>query len=230
MRAPARGRPTPLPFLTDQYVRVDMIAAGLIAGALVVGLALGDEYGRVWRLALEVPIWAVMAILIARAEALRSLLRDLGPWRTALVAGVPFLMVVGQVMNNQNRSYPFPPWAMYSETMPSDSFTEYELELASGRRLQFPFDQLAPRFARSFKDRFNADIEMAAFPGDRADVNARAAALVERDLDRLIALYERRFDGDRVRSLRVMRVTVPIRSYAGPASLVRRELARRDRS
>lgn len=211
-------------------MRVEAIAAGLIAAALVVGLALGDEYGRVWRLALEVPVWIVMAVLIARAEALRSLLRDVGAWRTALVAGVPLLMVVGQVMNNQNRSYPFPPWAMYAETMPSDSFTEYELELASGRRLQFPFDEFAPRFARSFKERFNADIETAALAGARADVKAQAAALIERDLDRLIALYERRFDGDRVRSLRVMRVTVPIRSYAGPTSLVRRELARRDRS
>lgn len=195
-----------------------VLAVAWWAIAVAIGLLLADEYGRVPRLVGEAPVWLALAVLVVRDRGFQALLRELGP-RAALIATVPALMVVGQVVNNENRTYPFPPWAMYRETSPRNSFTEFELELVSGRRVAYPFNEVVPRFGRAFKNRF----AWALSYGAGSEPPAEATGLHRRDLEHLVRLYARLHPDDRVRRIRAFEVTVPIERYAGRASVVRRE-------
>jgi hypothetical protein len=138
---------------------------------------------------------AVTVAIVALAAPPRVLDRRIS---LAAVATLVLLLPLGQVLNDQRRSYPFVSWTMYSTAMPA-SYRDYVIVDDEERESRYPFHLIAFSSPWAFMARL-----------DRAIGRCRCAQgdpLVDATLAGLARIYERRI-GHRVAEFRVYDVAV----------------------
>jgi len=175
---------------------------------------------------LEALLYAALALWLASRRPVRELVRALGPGQRAFAAALVAALVGGQLFDDGARTFPFVPWAMYTQRSPGDPvFCEYRLRRASGSLEDLT--AFRPGAAMSVQMHHRLEVLSAQIEG-AGDEAARTNLL--RDYDHVLqtvaaAAASRRSDDPPV-AVEVERVTVPLRSYSGPESL-RREPFRR---
>jgi hypothetical protein len=168
---------------------------------------------------IEAVIYMGLLALLAVHPGMRRLARDIpGGYRLAS-ASLIILLVAGQLANEGEAMFPFVQWQMYTRQAPSDPVVlEYTGVTRAGE--DQPLNVLG--VASSVGLRWPLSISISRY--HRAQVASERAAHAEdcRDRLRVIAgLYNQRFAGEPIETLRVWQRRIPIVDYQGPESITR---------
>ncbi len=159
---------------------------------------------------------------LASFPALRELFAGLGKGRQIFFLGLAGLIFIGQIASDNRRLYPFLQWRMYCSINPTDSYVEYAATHASGTRSHLPFAKLAPTTStHDFMERFGHKVKKIADPAAPTADEAARLALFREEMSELMKIYNARHAADPIRAIEVSVRRVPVRTYAGKASVER---------
>src|SRR5262245_28701508 len=105
------------------------------------GLALvGRRHGGAAGIAIgEASVLLALGLVLWRHAGVRATLRNLDPVLRAVAVLLPGLLVVGQVLGQGDRLYPFVTWPLYTSSLAANpSYHEYTATLADGREAPLP--------------------------------------------------------------------------------------------
>ena len=114
-----------------------------------------------------------------------------------------YLIAIGQVNKSPQQIYPFTYWGMYSQTMPSQGYHEYLLELDNKNSIHYPFELVTFTSQRAFMRKLR-NLQRSA------EDSEQDAELLNQTAEALIAIYEQANPGQSVRSFTINRVHVSV--------------------
>lgn len=113
-----------------------------------------------------------------------------------------YLLVVGQVNKTPSQTYPFVNWSMYSQTLPSPSYTEHIITLQDGSRIHYPYEYITFTSPRAFMRKV-----------ERIETEARdsGSKLLRETVAGLIDIYEKENPNKEVASFSLIEniITIP---------------------
>ncbi len=170
----------------------------------------------------EIAAFLALALLLARHPRVRITLRRLDPRRRLLVVLLPALVVVGQVVNLDDRLFPFVTWELYTSSIPSNpAYHDYTAAFPSGRVITLP----QPRLFPSLGGRVGVVLEglsVRALHSRAGAARARATARLEALLRALAREHERQYAEGPIRAIDIWHRTIPTMAYEGRASIAGR--------
>ena len=114
-----------------------------------------------------------------------------------------YLLAIGQVNKSSHQTYPFTYWGMYSQSMPSQDYYEYLVQLDDEHSIHYPFELVTFTSPRAFMRKLR-NLQRSA------DENEQDEERLHQTADALIAIYERANPGKTVRSFSINRVHVSL--------------------
>jgi hypothetical protein len=172
------------------------------------------------RVLLELTLYAVVIVTLWRIDGFRNIFLGLTGFRRIFILCFFAAMLLGQVLENHNRTYPFPYWAMYTSPHPSATFNQYIVTYASNKSGLLPVRELVPVTSpRAFLSRLNQQAKKLHNPKSSPEQVAAAESFLRIRLREVIQTYNARFPKDPIRSIRIVRRTIPIKAYKGLESI-----------
>lgn len=162
---------------------------------------------------LEMAAQLLLLLALFAIPALRSAFIELRSGYKLLVAGLGAVILAGQIISNDRKTYPFPNWPMFCRPVTSDTVTHIDFiaTYATGKSGYFPLHDIThSRFPQAFKRRFKLPVR--AYVAGAADSTILDS--LERDVTRLIGIYNARTPDDPVRSIAVIQRRFRISEYA----------------
>jgi hypothetical protein len=205
-----------------QFRMVWRIAGPLLAVGALTWLLVSGVRHNPWVL-LEWFVYAGVVLFLVRQPALASLYAALGPRYRILLVTLPAVMIVCQLANIHDRTFPFVRWSMYANSVEDDAvYYEYSVVLSDGREESLPFQAGAhtlrwqividlTRLVRQLENEPNESKRMAA--GGR--------------LERALAYHVDRYkkcSSQAVRDVCVWRCSVSLHGRAGGSSIERQRV------
>jgi hypothetical protein len=205
--------------------RVDVL--GLL-GLSILALVARFHFPDHWVLVGETCAVLVLGLLLARHAAVRRAVGSLTPGFRALVVLFPALLVVGHVANRGDRAYPFVTWDLYVHVQRADpTYHEWIAVRAGGDPIALSERTLFPSLRRRITVALES-VTSRALHGSVGPERERAAARLQTVLAALAREYERRRPGEPIRAIDVWHRTVPIETFQGRSSILRRHEHRVD--
>ena len=197
------------------------IVAMTVAIVLLFSLELPKPFPKI----LEYSFYVSWLLLLSAYEPLRQLLRSLPrPQRRFLIAFTAVLLIT-QVVNRNRRTFPFIPWQMYSMSLPDPPvFFEYHGTCADGREVIIDTQNVFRSQGRAVRIRLRRQwiaMEHAAEDARRSELNREFRALLTATVSR----FNEQHPESRVRSVRLVRCSMPRPSLGRELPVARRSVA-----
>jgi hypothetical protein len=174
---------------------------------------------------IELLLCVAIALFLATQPELRALLRRLDPGHRVFLGAFLGSMLLGQLVDDGKRSFPFVPWNMYDQRAVGDPFFhQYQLLRASGRRQSLSGSGPDPAISPQMQQRLQELEGSGAHDTDR--VRSDAAAELDAILRSLAVARARDVPDDPPVALEIWRATVQLHDPRSPTD-VHVELERR---